>query len=97
MEYEMSASTKRLSIAAALVLPLSMSPLAALPALASSAPSIEAGIPSAFRQGDLVRLRSGGPLMTVDRIEGDKVNCFWTDLSGQPSDGSFPASVLQKD
>jgi uncharacterized protein YodC (DUF2158 family) len=96
MECEMSALTKRLSIAAALVLPLSMSPLAALPAFASSASSIAAGIPS-FRQGDLVRLRSGGPLMTVDRIEGDKVNCFWTDLSGQPSDGSFPASVLQKD
>jgi uncharacterized protein YodC (DUF2158 family) len=93
----MSTLPKRLSIVAAFVLPLSMSPLAALPALASPAPSVEAGIPSAFRQGDLVRLRSGGPLMTVDRIEGDKVNCFWTDLSGQPSDGSFPASVLQKD
>ena len=93
----MSALTKRFSIVAALVLPLSMCPLAALPALASPAPSIKAETPSTLRQGDLVRLRSGGPLMTVDRIEGDKVNCFWTDLSGQPSDGSFPASVLQKD
>jgi uncharacterized protein YodC (DUF2158 family) len=97
MECEMSTLLKRLSIVAALVLPLSMSPLAALPALASPALSIKAETPSTLRQGDLVRLRSGGPLMTVERIEGDKVNCFWTDLSGQPSDGSFPASVLQKD
>ena len=34
--------------------------------------------------------------MTIDRIEGDQVDCFWTDLTGQPNDAKFPAHVLQK-
>ena len=87
---------KRASTAAVLGLALSASSLAALPALASSAPSIDARTASILQQGDLVRLRSGGPLMTINRIEGDQVDCFWTDWNGQPNDATFPAYVLQK-
>ena len=49
-----------------------------------------------LRGGDLVRLRSGGPLMTVEGIKGDQVDCFWTDPNGQMNAQSFPIYVLQK-
>jgi uncharacterized protein YodC (DUF2158 family) len=49
----------------------------------------------AFRSGNLVRLRSGGPLMTVKDIKGDQVDCFWTDVNGQINADSFPVDVLQ--
>jgi uncharacterized protein YodC (DUF2158 family) len=49
----------------------------------------------AFRSGALVRLRSGGPLMTVRNIKGDQVDCFWTDVNGQINADSFPTDVLQ--
>jgi uncharacterized protein YodC (DUF2158 family) len=49
----------------------------------------------AFRRGALVRLRSGGPLMTVRNIKGDRVDCFWTDVNGQINADSFPVDVLQ--
>ena len=48
-----------------------------------------------FRSGNLVRLRSGGPLMTVKNIRGDQVDCFWTDFNGQINADSFPVEVLQ--
>ena len=66
------------------------------PASSSPAPSNtqnQAAPP--FRSGNLVRLRSGGPLMTVKDINGDQVDCFWTDVNGQINADSFPADVLQ--
>jgi uncharacterized protein YodC (DUF2158 family) len=96
MELKMFASTKQVSIATALALVLGISPLVAVPALASSSSSIDTRRDSALQQGDLVRLRSGGPLMTVQRIQGDKADYYWTDVNGQPNDGTFPTSVQQK-
>jgi uncharacterized protein YodC (DUF2158 family) len=52
-------------------------------------------VPS-FQRGDLVRLRSGGPLMTVDTIKGNQVDCFWTGADGAPNAESFPDDILQK-
>ncbi|WP_420836283.1 DUF2158 domain-containing protein [Bradyrhizobium valentinum] len=49
-----------------------------------------------LRGGDLVRLRSGGPLMTVDSIKGDQVDCYWADGNDQISAESFPIYVLRK-
>ena len=43
-------------------------------------------------RGDLVRLRSGGPLMTVMDVKGDTVDCIWTGDDGDPRDGTFPLS-----
>jgi uncharacterized protein YodC (DUF2158 family) len=50
----------------------------------------------AFRSGNLVRLRSGGPLMTVKSIKGDQVDCFWTDVNGEINADRFPVDVLQE-
>jgi uncharacterized protein YodC (DUF2158 family) len=66
------------------------------PASSASAPSnTQNQAAPAFRSGNLVRLRSGGPLMTVKGIKGDQVNCFWTDVNGQINADSFPVDVLQ--
>jgi uncharacterized protein YodC (DUF2158 family) len=95
MEFNMLAPTKQASIAIAVTLALSM-PLA--PAFSASAPSTAAmqnQAAPALRSGSLVRLRSGGPLMTVSRMEGDQVNCVWYDWDGQMASGSFPIDVLQ--
>ena len=35
-----------------------------------------------FKPGDLVRLRSGGPIMTVATIDDGEVNCSWFRLIG---------------
>ena len=51
---------------------------------------------SALQQGDLVRLRSGGPLMTIETVRGSAVDCFWTVPNGQTNEATFPAKVLQK-
>ena len=66
------------------------------PASSSSAPSnTQNQNASAFRSGNLVRLRSGGPLMTVKDVKGDQVDCFWTDVNGQINADSFPVDVLR--
>jgi len=66
------------------------------PAPSASAPSnTQNQAAPAFRNGNLVRLRSGGPLMTVRDIKGDQVDCFWTDVNGQINADSFPVDVLQ--
>jgi uncharacterized protein YodC (DUF2158 family) len=92
----MLASTKWTHIATALVLALGATfPGPAFPAPAALS-SIENQSALKLQRGDLVRLRSGGPLMTVNKVEGDRVDCFWTDWNGQPSDAVFPDDVLQK-
>jgi uncharacterized protein YodC (DUF2158 family) len=51
---------------------------------------------SPLQQGDLVRLRSGGPLMTIETVRDSVVDCIWTDPNGQTNEATFPAKVLQK-
>jgi uncharacterized protein YodC (DUF2158 family) len=51
---------------------------------------------ASLQHGDLVRLRSGGPLMTVDSIKDDQVACYWTGSDGQANADKFPLDVLQK-
>jgi uncharacterized protein YodC (DUF2158 family) len=66
-------------------------------ASSSSAPSnTQSQAVPAFRSGNLVRLRSGGPLMTVKSIKGDQVDCLWTDMNGQINADRFPVDVLQE-
>jgi uncharacterized protein YodC (DUF2158 family) len=49
-----------------------------------------------LQRGDLVRLRSGGPLMTIGTVKGDQADCFWTDANGQINAESFSVYVLRK-
>jgi len=49
---------------------------------------------SVLRTGDLVRLRSGGALMTVDKVQGDQAICYWSTGGGETRSGNFPITVL---
>ena len=58
--------------------------------------------PEPLKVGDVVKLKSGGPMMTVNNFDGDRVWCLWFDYSGEHSrypvalvsSGSFPAACL---
>jgi len=95
----MLAFTKRASTAIALVLGIALNVPLSVPAFSDSAPSdtaMQRPTAASLKRGDLVRLRSGGPLMTVDSIKGNQVDCFWTGFDGEPNAESFPAAVLKK-
>jgi uncharacterized protein YodC (DUF2158 family) len=55
---------------------------------------IESTARPTLASGDLVRLRSGGPLMTVETVEGDRVICHWSTEFGEPRSGSFHIADL---
>jgi uncharacterized protein YodC (DUF2158 family) len=51
------------------------------------------------KEGDLVRLRSGGPVMTAERvldaIPHPYARCAWFDAREQPHSGSFQTVALE--
>jgi uncharacterized protein YodC (DUF2158 family) len=49
-----------------------------------------------FKPGDVVRLNSGGPAMTVRVVEGGVVLCDWSDGTKKCED-KFPAATLSRD
>lgn len=52
-----------------------------------------------LRVGDLVRLKSGGPVMTVSEVlEGEDggVRASWHDKSGQVQSAGFPVEMLKR-
>ncbi len=48
-----------------------------------------------FNEGDIVVLKSGGPQMTVNEIDGDICHCQWFDAKKSLMFGSFKESGLQ--
>lgn len=93
----MSILTNRVSIAATLAIGIALSMPLSVPAFSDSDPSAMSGQTGAsFRPGERVRMRSGGPMMTVNGIRGNQVDCYWTGADGVPISDSFPAAVLQK-
>jgi uncharacterized protein YodC (DUF2158 family) len=96
VEFNMRLFTKR--TLAAIVFGVALC-LPSIPAFSDPAPStstLQSWTAPSLRRGDLVRLRSGGPLMTVENIKGSEVDCYWSDWNGQPNAQAFPIEVLQK-
>jgi len=90
---------KRTTIATAVILGTALSMPLSVTAFADpalSSPAVQSQATASLQHGDLVRLRSGGPLMTVASIRGNQVDCFWTDGEGQSNAESFPIEVLLK-
>jgi uncharacterized protein YodC (DUF2158 family) len=68
-----------------------------LPALADAAPaSTAAQNPTTPRLqvGDLVRLRSGGPMLNVKSVLGNWVICTWLDDYGELQSSAFPLAMI---
>ena len=47
-----------------------------------------------FSPGDQVKLKSGGPTMTVEKVRGDTVTCVWFD-GKKAHDRKFLAATLE--
>jgi uncharacterized protein YodC (DUF2158 family) len=96
MEFAMTL-TKWAAVALAVTLGISLSAPSATTALADPAlPAIatQSYAASHFHNGDHVRLRSGGPLMTVTSIQDDQVMCAWSEPDGQLRSEHIPATLL---
>lgn len=79
------------------MLGLALNVQSAIPALlgtASAKAATQSHKVSPLHNGDLVRVRSGGPLMTVIGVRGDQANCFWTDEGGELRSEAFPIAAL---
>jgi uncharacterized protein YodC (DUF2158 family) len=50
-----------------------------------------------WKPGDLVRVKSGGPLMTVGSIKAGKVICEWFDRTGKPQRAFLSPGTLVED
>jgi uncharacterized protein YodC (DUF2158 family) len=48
-----------------------------------------------FAIGDTVRLKSGGAIMTVEKIDGLNVHCVWQ-REGETKREPFAAAILEK-
>ena len=93
----MLTSPKRVSIAIAVTLGIALGTSLSGPAFADQASpgaTTQNRAAPTLRTGDLVRMRSGGPLMTVTAVQGDQVNCSWTDWDGDLKSETFPVAVL---
>jgi uncharacterized protein YodC (DUF2158 family) len=97
-EFNMLVLKKPASIAMAATLGIALGMPLSIPAFSDPASSNVAmqtpAAVSVLHSGDLVRVRSGGPLMTVTAVQGDQVNCTWTDWDGQLKSESFPIAAL---
>jgi uncharacterized protein YodC (DUF2158 family) len=51
---------------------------------------------SAFEIGDSVRLKSGGPLLSVVAIKGGSATVTWFTKAGRPHTKVYPAEALIK-
>lgn len=50
-----------------------------------------------FKPGDIVSLRSGGPLMTIVMIDAHNACCEWFAEDQQPQTRSFALTSLKSD
>ena len=45
--------------------------------------------------GDIVRLKSGGPKMTVTELDEREVTCTWFDRNGRNKTNKFPVATVE--
>ena len=70
----------------------------AVPALAGPAQSsttMQSRPAPLLQRGDLVRLRSGGPLLTVKSVRDGWVICSWLTDYGELQSGGFPIAMVE--
>jgi uncharacterized protein YodC (DUF2158 family) len=70
----------------------------AVPALAEAAPAntaMQSQTTPLLHRGDLVRLRSGGPELTVKSVQGNWVICtWWNEGYGEFQSAGFPIAMI---
>ena len=49
-----------------------------------------------FKVGDVVRLKSGGPPMTVEQTGGKAIRCAWFNGGGGYNSGMFHGDTLER-
>ncbi len=62
---------------------------------------MENPVPATFQAGDLVQLKSGGPVMTVARVGDDSLGralvwCVWFDSKKTQKTSTFQPETLEK-
>jgi uncharacterized protein YodC (DUF2158 family) len=45
--------------------------------------------------GDLVQLKSGGQIMTVHHVSGERISCIWHDCEGRFQEASIDRQALK--
>jgi len=53
------------------------------------------GMIDQFQPGDVVRVKSGGPSMTIASVDRERIICRWFD-GKEPKDDDFDPTVLVK-
>jgi uncharacterized protein YodC (DUF2158 family) len=90
--------TKQAATTIAAMLGIALSAQWAVPALAGPAQSsteMRSPATPVLHIGDLVRLRSGGPLLTVKSVQGNEVICsWWSEEMGEFGTTGFPMAML---
>lgn len=50
---------------------------------------------NSFKEGDEVQLKSGGPKMTVEEVDGENITCIWFDSKNTPQHKTFIDATLK--
>ena len=90
--------TKQAVPAIAAMLGVAVSASWAVPALAGHAQSsttTQSRRAPLLQRGDLVRLRSGGPVLTVKSVRDGWVICTWLTDYGELQSGGFPIAMVE--
>lgn len=49
-----------------------------------------------FKPGDVVRLKSGGPSMTIEQVSNKAIRCAWFNSGGGYNSGVFHVDTLER-
>ncbi len=96
--FAMMMLTKKAVPAIAAMLGVAVSTSWAVPALAGPAQSsttMQSRAVPLLKRGDLVRLRSGGPVLTVKSVRDGWVICTWLTDYGELQSGGFPIAMVE--